>query len=119
MSSLFAKIFDKLFHKIQWFQEPAAKSSGAADPVEVLQSDNTKLELEIWSLTLVLNRPEYEVARANVSQLSATVVNRNHNLSLDGRLGKMSLMDATPHSAFYRERFISSGSEALNVHFFK
>lgn len=87
--------------------------------MEGIQGDNVKVELEVWSLTLVLNKPEYEVARANVSQLSATVVNRNNNLSLDGRLGKMSLMDATPHSAFYRERFISSGSEALNVHFFK
>lgn len=73
----------------------------------------------MWSLTLVLNRPEYEVARANVSQLSTTVVTRNSDLSLDGRIGKMSLMDATRHSTFYRERFISSGSEALNVHYFR
>ncbi|XP_034247458.1 vacuolar protein sorting-associated protein 13D isoform X2 [Thrips palmi] len=99
-------------------KEQVVKSSGS-ETVEGTQGDNVKLELEVWSLTLVLNKPEYEVARANVSQLSATVVNRNNNLSLDGRLGKMSLMDATPHSAFYRERFISSGSEALNVHFFR
>lgn len=100
-------------------KEQVPKNAGSMDPVESIQSLNTQLELEIWSLTLVLNRPEYEVARANVSQLSTSIVNRNNNLSLDGRLGKMSLMDATPHSAFYRERFISSGSEALNVHFFR
>lgn len=100
-------------------KEQVPKSSGVTDSVESIQSDNIKLELEIWSLTLVLNRPEYEVARANVSQLSAEILNRNGDLSLDGRLGKMSLMDATPHSAFYRERFISSGSEALNVHYFR
>jgi vacuolar protein sorting-associated protein 13D len=79
-------------------------------------SFNSELDIEIRSLTLVLNRPQYEVARANISHFSTQVRSRDSEQIIEGRLGKMSLLDLTPHGLLYRERFISSGHEALNFY---
>jgi vacuolar protein sorting-associated protein 13D len=77
---------------------------------------NSELDIEIRSLTLVLNRPKYEVARANISHFSTQVRSHGDNQIIEGRLGSMSLLDLTPQGLLYRERFISSGQEALNFY---
>ena len=79
-----------------------------------VKSFNSELDIEVRSLTLVLNRPQYEVARANISHLSTQVFSHSHEQTIKGRLGSMSLLDLTPHGSLYRERFLSSGHEALN-----
>lgn len=79
-------------------------------------SFNSELDIEIRSLTLVLNRPQYEVARANISHFSTQVRSHDNEQITEGRLGSMSLLDLTPHGQLYRERFISSGHEALNFY---
>ncbi|XP_069683777.1 intermembrane lipid transfer protein Vps13D isoform X2 [Periplaneta americana] len=83
------------------------------------KSFNSELDIEIRSLTLVLNRPQYEVARANISHLSTQVRSHGHEQIIEGRLGSMSLLDLTPHGVLYKERFISSGHEALNFYMFR
>ncbi|CAG2061726.1 unnamed protein product [Timema podura] len=75
---------------------------------------NSEMDVEVCSLTLVLNHPEYEVARANISHLTVRVNTHHSDQSIEGRLGSMSLMDLTHHGQLYREKFISSGLEALN-----
>lgn len=78
---------------------------------------NSKLDLEVRSLTLVLIRPEYEVAKANISHLSIKTRNSGPRFIWEGRLGSMSLADLTPHGKLYRERFLTSGNQALHVHY--
>lgn len=78
---------------------------------------NSKLDLEVRSLTLVLVRPEYEVAKANISHLSIKTKRSGTEFCLEGRLGSMSLADLTPHGKLYRERFLSSGNQALHVQY--
>lgn len=80
---------------------------------------NSKLDLEVRSLTLVLVRPEYEVAKANISHLTIKTKRSGSEYSLEGVLGSMSLVDLTPHGKLYRERFLSSGDQALHVHYLK
>jgi len=77
---------------------------------------NSELDIEIRSLTLVLNRPKYEVARANISHFATQVRSHGDDQIIEGRLGSMSLLDLTPQGLLYRERFISSGHEALNFY---
>jgi vacuolar protein sorting-associated protein 13D len=74
---------------------------------------NSELDIEIRSLTLVLNRPKYEVARANISHFSTQVKSRGNEQIIQGCLGSISLLDLTPHGLLYRERFISTGQEPL------
>ncbi|MEQ2209041.1 hypothetical protein XENOCAPTIV_022916 [Xenoophorus captivus] len=70
---------------------------------ETAQTVNTKVDLKVHSLTLILNKKLHELARASVSKLSAY---------LDVH-GSLSLSDLTPHGDLYRERFTTQGGEAL------
>ncbi|XP_044206610.1 vacuolar protein sorting-associated protein 13D isoform X2 [Thunnus albacares] len=74
---------------------------------------NTKVDLKVHSLSLVLNKKLNELARASVSKLSAHLEMLDGNLALQGSLGSLSLSDLTPHGDLYRERFTTRGGEAL------
>ncbi|KAJ8257579.1 hypothetical protein GJAV_G00187290 [Gymnothorax javanicus] len=89
--------------------------SGEEDLVE---SVNTKLDLKVHALTLVLNKKTNELAKASVSKLAAHMEIIEGDLALQGSLGSLSLSDLTPHGDLYRERFTTSGGEALvfNIH---
>nr|XP_002733622.2 PREDICTED: vacuolar protein sorting-associated protein 13D-like [Saccoglossus kowalevskii] len=83
------------------------------------QEVNSEFDVKVQSLTLILNKPQYELARANVSKLSAHVGLIDGNMSMSGSLGRVSLMDLTPYGELYRERFVTTGEEALGFDIFK
>ncbi|XP_074536599.1 intermembrane lipid transfer protein VPS13D [Halichoeres trimaculatus] len=86
---------------------------------EVAETVNTKVDLKVHALTLVLNKKLNELARASVSKLSAHLEMLDGDLALQGSLGSLSLSDLTPHGDLYRERFTTRGGEALNFHIHK
>ncbi|XP_034152069.1 vacuolar protein sorting-associated protein 13D isoform X4 [Esox lucius] len=79
---------------------------------------NTKVDLKVHALALVLNKKTNELAKASVSKLSAHWEMFDGDLALQGSLGSLSLSDLTPHGDLYRERFTTRGGEALvfNIH---
>lgn len=77
-------------------------------------ANNSELEISVRSLTLVFVRPDYEIAKANVSSAHFIVSKHNTSKTVKGRLGSVSLFDLTSHGSLYRERFLTSGNEALN-----
>ncbi|XP_055275585.1 intermembrane lipid transfer protein VPS13D isoform X1 [Moschus berezovskii] len=91
----------------------ALAESELQDPV------NTKLDLKVHSLSLVLNKTTSELAKANVSKLLAHLEMIEGDLALQGSIGSLSLSDLTSHGEFYRERFTTSGEEALIFQTFK
>ncbi|XP_019691750.2 vacuolar protein sorting-associated protein 13D isoform X9 [Felis catus] len=91
----------------------ALLESELQDPV------NTKLDLKVHSLSLVLNKTTSELAKANVSKLAAHLEMIDGDLALQGSIGSLSLSDLTAHGEFYRERFTTSGEEALIFQTFK
>ena len=80
---------------------------------------NTEMKLSIASLSLVLNKQQYELARAQVSNVASDIVSRDGNVAVSGQLGSMLLQDTSPHGSLYRERFVTTGSQALVFDFFK
>lgn len=80
---------------------------------------NLNVNIKVNSLSLAFNKPEYELAKADVSHFSAHVDIRDGNFSMSGQLGNISLLDMSPHGALYRERFVSVGHQALVFNFFK
>ncbi|XP_054466000.1 intermembrane lipid transfer protein VPS13D [Anoplopoma fimbria] len=80
---------------------------------ETSEAVNTKVDLKVHSLSLVLNKKLNELARASVSKLSAHLEMLDGDLALQGSLGSLSLSDLTPHGDLYRERFTTRGGEAL------
>ncbi|XP_077474724.1 intermembrane lipid transfer protein VPS13D isoform X1 [Stigmatopora argus] len=79
---------------------------------------NSKWDLKVHSLSLVLNKEGNDLARASVIKLSAHLEMLDSNLVLTGSLGSLYLSDLTPHGDLYRERFTTRGGEALifNIH---
>ena len=99
---------------------PEFKNRNQSNESAINKTDvNSKLDLEVRSLTLVLVRPEYEVAKANISHLSIKTKRSGMLFSLEGRLGSMFLADLSPHGKLYRERFLSSGNQALHVQYIR
>ncbi|XP_064381693.1 intermembrane lipid transfer protein VPS13D isoform X1 [Dromaius novaehollandiae] len=80
---------------------------------------NTKLDLKVHSLSLVLNKTTSELAKASVSKLAAHLEMIDGDLALQGSIGSLSLSDLTAHGEFYRERFTTSGEEALIFQVYK
>ncbi|XP_030180691.1 vacuolar protein sorting-associated protein 13D isoform X2 [Lynx canadensis] len=91
----------------------ALLESELQDPV------NTKMDLKVHSLSLVLNKTTSELAKASVSKLAAHLEMIDGDLALQGSIGSLSLSDLTAHGEFYRERFTTSGEEALIFQTFK
>ncbi|XP_053697242.1 intermembrane lipid transfer protein Vps13D [Sabethes cyaneus] len=75
---------------------------------------HTKLDISVRSLSLVLAKPEYEIAKANVSNANFTVSQRCQTKQVEGRLGSITLSDLTPYGFMYREKFMTTGNEALS-----
>ncbi|XP_059722821.1 intermembrane lipid transfer protein VPS13D isoform X2 [Haemorhous mexicanus] len=86
---------------------------------QVQEPVNTKLDLKVHSLSLVLNKTTSELAKASVAKLAAHLEVTEGDLALQGSIGSLSLSDLTSHGEFYRERFTTSGEEALIFKIFK
>lgn len=84
------------------------------DEVVDQKEGNSELDISVRSLTLVFIRPEYEIAKANVSNAHFIVSKDAKKKSVEGKLGSISLIDLTSYGAVYRERFLTTGNEALN-----
>ncbi|XP_020712491.2 intermembrane lipid transfer protein Vps13D isoform X3 [Athalia rosae] len=95
------------------------KESSGTDAVDGMEEFplDSEIEVEVRSLTLVLTRVEREIAKANISNASVHILKSDDKTKISGSLGSMSLLDLTPHGRLYRERFLSSGREALNFQY--
>ncbi|XP_053673030.1 intermembrane lipid transfer protein Vps13D [Anopheles nili] len=74
----------------------------------------SKLEISVRSLSLVLAEPMCEIAKANVSNVQLTISKRGQAKQVAGSLGSITLSDLTPYGTLYREKFMTTGNEALN-----
>ena len=93
----------------------AHDTTATTTPEEV----NNEVRLKIQSLSLVLNKAEYELAKASVSGFTAEVKAIDGNLAVKGQLGSMALQDSSPYGELYRERFVTTGTQALDFDIFK
>lgn len=96
-------------------QETAETKEVMKEPIESeIKNGNSELEISVRSLTLVLIRRDDEIAKANVSNAHFIVSKHGVAKKVEGKLGSMSLYDLSTHGTIYRERFVTSGNEALN-----
>ena len=80
---------------------------------------NSEIDLKVQSLSLILNKMEYELAKANISRFDSHVSLRDGTFAIKGQLGSMSLLDESPHGGMYREKFTTTGNQALDFNIFK
>ncbi|KAE8593143.1 hypothetical protein XENTR_v10019000 [Xenopus tropicalis] len=97
----------------------APKSETNMPLVSEKEHTNTKLDLKVHSLSLVLKNTRSELAKANVSKLTSYLEMIEGDLALQGSIGSLSLSDLTVHGEVYTERFTTKGEEALIFYIFK
>uniref|UniRef100_T1KHU8 UBA domain-containing protein n=1 Tax=Tetranychus urticae TaxID=32264 RepID=T1KHU8_TETUR len=95
-------------------QDQSSSESGSKLEID------SKIDLTIRRLSIILNKPEDQpLAKANIHGFSCFYSKYNGNVLMEGKLKKLSILDLTQFNEIYRERFITSGKEALNFTFFK
>ncbi|GFN93642.1 vacuolar protein sorting-associated protein 13d, partial [Plakobranchus ocellatus] len=97
----------------------AAESKSNNTNQDEVEYVNSKIKFQVESFTLVFNKPEYELAQATAANLCTTINLRDGNLSASGQLGSLSLFDQSPHGHLYHQRFVSTGRQVVEFHFFK
>lgn len=79
--------------------------------------ENIETNVTVRSLTAVLVKPDKDIARANISNIELTVKNNEIGKEVEGKLGSMSLYDLTLHGRIYREKFLTTGEQALYFYY--
>lgn len=77
------------------------------------QKSNSELNITVRSLNLVFIRNESELAKANVSNASFLLSKVGNLKIVEGKLGSVSLYDLSAYGKVYKEKFLTSGTEAL------
>lgn len=83
------------------------------------RDEKMEMEVQVRSLSMMFKKDEYELAKANVSNMECRISKCPNNLSVKGRLGRMSLLDLSPHGCLYKEKFTTIGNEALHFDIMK
>lgn len=93
--------------------KPSIEKQHSRDILDSI-TNSTEMNVSVRSLTVVLVRPERDLAKANISRLNLSIKTDGLCKEIKGELGSMSLLDLTLHGQLYRERFLTSGKQALN-----
>ena len=80
---------------------------------------NTEVKFSAERFTLILNKPDYELARATADHLDAQVDFRDNDLMMSGQLGSLALLDKSPHGTRYTQRFVSIGKHVMQMKLMK
>ncbi|KAG0696637.1 Vacuolar protein sorting-associated protein 13D [Chionoecetes opilio] len=99
-------------------QAPNADISRVVTP-PAIDEFNSIVEVQVRLLGLTLIKAGRPLARASISQVVVRSVGSDGNLTLNGRLGSLSLVDCSSHSRLYPEKFITTGNEAMTFQLFK
>lgn len=68
---------------------------------------------------MTLVRSDRDIAKANVSLVDISIKSNNLHKEVEGRLGSMSLLDLTLQGQLYKERFLTSGKQALHFEYIR
>ncbi|EDW18711.2 uncharacterized protein Dmoj_GI13376 [Drosophila mojavensis] len=75
---------------------------------------SSKLNVSIRSLNFTSTRNEAVLSRINVSNATFSIIQEATYKAVEGCLGSIAVYDLTKYGYIYKERFLTSGSEALN-----
>lgn len=81
---------------------------------------DSKMDLTVRRFTIIFNKHDDEpLAKANIMGFSCLYSKSNNDVTMEGKLKKLCLIDLTEYNTIYKERFITSGKEALHFEFFR
>ncbi|XP_048240313.1 vacuolar protein sorting-associated protein 13D-like isoform X2 [Haliotis rufescens] len=99
--------------------DPTSDGDSTLNSPETEEVVNQEINFAVESFTLILNKPEYELAQVSMTSLHSHISKRDFNMSCRGQLGSLTLSDHSPHGKLYQQRFVTLGRQALEFDFFK
>lgn len=85
--------------------------------------DETKIRMKVLvhirSLDVTFNKTEYPLVKGTVSGLEVSVNVEKGNVAAEGGLALISVVDLTDKGHYYRDRFATTGQQALRFKVFK
>lgn len=124
---LFLGLGSKVYSK-----EPSIEKDSNLKQIEILRTkiqdvsqeppQSTSIEFEVQHFAIQLNKsssPPIPFASLNVKKVLLFINTRPENLQVNGKLGSLEINDISTHKAFYPERFLTSGKQALEFEFFR
>ncbi|XP_071113916.1 intermembrane lipid transfer protein VPS13D-like [Haliotis cracherodii] len=99
--------------------DPTSDGDSTLNTPETEEVVNQEINFAVESFTLILNKPEYELAQVSMTSLHSHISKRDFNMSCRGQLGSLTLSDHSPHGKLYQQRFVTLGRQALEFDFFK
>ncbi|XP_033238212.1 vacuolar protein sorting-associated protein 13D [Drosophila pseudoobscura] len=77
------------------------------------------LKVSIRSFNFTLIRNDSLLSRVNVSNALFKIIHDQFGKSIEGHLGSLSVFDLTQYGNIYKQKFVTSGTEALNFFYRK
>lgn len=100
--------------------EPVFSNTGSnEDLTNQFKKEKVVTNINIKSLTIVLAEQDREIAKANVSDAEIEINNTENLKEVDAKLGSLSLHDLTLNGQLYKDRFLTSGSQAVIVKYIR
>ncbi|KAG5879440.1 hypothetical protein JTB14_025696 [Gonioctena quinquepunctata] len=87
------------------------------DGPTVVSREKSVTNISVKSLTVVLIKPDRDIAKMNISKVEMEVKTRGMHKEVDGTLGSISVQDLTLNGQLYKERFMTSGTQVLQFQY--
>ena len=91
--------------------------------VRSVWGDETKIKMKLHvhfqSLDVTFNKPEHPLVKGTVSGLEVSLNVEKGNVAAEGGLALISVVDLTDKGHYYRDRFATTGQQALRFKVFK
>uniref|UniRef100_H2ZA75 UBA domain-containing protein n=1 Tax=Ciona savignyi TaxID=51511 RepID=H2ZA75_CIOSA len=75
---------------------------------------NSDIDFTVRHFSIMLVKPEYELLKADVTNLQLHAQLKDGRMRVNGQLGGLAVSDLTPNGFLYKERFIFTGDKALD-----
>ncbi len=96
------------------------QSHVANKPLEQPKKANMSIEFEVKNFVfLLMSINKKPFCKFNIHNLLTLIESKADYIKLVGKLGYLTICDVSLNKGFYRNRFQTSGNEALNFEFFK
>ncbi|XP_028134062.1 intermembrane lipid transfer protein Vps13D [Diabrotica virgifera virgifera] len=94
--------------------EPVSTSSESYEDIRYKPRKEVNVTtINVKSLNIVIAERDREIAKANISNVELEIKTTGSSKEVDGKLGSLSLLDLTVDGQFYRDKFLTSGKQAV------
>ena len=89
------------------------------DHEEIEKISNTTIEFEVKNFAILLNKNQQPMVKLNIRNINLFIENKCQIMKIIGKLGFLSIDEVSIYKGLYKDRFLTSGNEALTFELYK